>query len=118
VTSLAAEPALAEVMQDLGRRARAAARTLGLAPAETRARALRAMAAAIRAQEAAILAANDRDMAAATDKGLSGAMLDRLKLDAGRIAAMAKGLEDIAALPDPVGAVVAEWERPNGLRIA
>src|SRR5690606_29790722 len=51
-------------------------------------------------------------------KGLSGAMLDRLKLDGKRIAAMAAGLEDIAAQPDPVGAVIAEWERPNGLRIA
>ncbi len=63
------------------------------------------------------MAANAKDMAAGRQKGLSPAMLDRLALNDGRIEAMAKGLEEVAALPDPVGAVMAEWDRPNGLRI-
>jgi glutamate-5-semialdehyde dehydrogenase len=64
-----------------------------------------------------ILAANAHDMKAGEAAGLSGAMLDRLKLDTARIEAMARGVEQIASLPDPVGTVIAEWERPNGLRI-
>jgi glutamate-5-semialdehyde dehydrogenase len=64
-----------------------------------------------------ILAANAHDMKAGEAAGLSGAMLDRLRLDTARIEAMARGLEQIATLPDPVGSVMAEWERPNGLRI-
>lgn len=109
---------LAGQMTQLGKSAKAAARTLGLATADSKTQALRQMAVAIRANKDGILAANDQDMAAATEKGLTGAMLDRLKLDDVRVEAMAKGLEDIAALADPVGAVTAEWTRPNGLRIS
>ncbi|MBM3568335.1 MAG: glutamate-5-semialdehyde dehydrogenase, partial [Alphaproteobacteria bacterium] len=79
-------------------------------------RALTAAAAAIRRREPEILAANARDLAAAGD--LTAALRERLMLDPKRVAAMAKGLEEIAALPDPVGRVLAEWTRPNGLRIA
>ena len=114
----AGETALAARMTQLGKAAKAAARQLATAPADAKTRALHAMAQAIRANKAAIQMANDRDMAAATEKGLTGAMLDRLKLSDDRIAAMAQGLDDIAALPDPVGSVIAEWERPNGLKIA
>ena len=106
-----------EVMRALGREARAAARALATAPTEAKNRALQAAAAAIRRNEAAILAANADDMAAAEARNLGPAMLDRLLLDAKRIAAMATGLDEIAALPDPVGSVIAEWTRPNGLRI-
>ena len=77
-----------------------------------------AAAAAIRTDAALIMAANAKDMAAAREKNLSAALLDRLALDEKRIAAMAKGLEEIAALPDPVGTTLAEWTRPNGLRIS
>ncbi len=105
-------------MTALGRAAKQAAHGLGLADAETKAAALRAAAAAIRAQQADILAANARDMAAAGDKGLTPAMLDRLALNEDRVESMAAGLEAIAEAPDPVGRTLAEWERPNGLRIA
>ncbi|KAF0225475.1 MAG: glutamate-5-semialdehyde, partial [Rhodospirillaceae bacterium] len=79
--------------------------------------ALRQAAAALRAAAPAIAAANGQDMAAGAAKGLSAAMLDRLMLDDKRIEAMAKGLEEVATLPDPVGRVLAEWDRPNGLHI-
>ena len=105
-------------MLRLGQGARAAAATLAVAGTETKNRALAAGAAAIRAGAAAILAANARDMEEARGRDLPAALVDRLLLDEGRIEAMAKGLEDVAALPDPVGAVMAEWERPNGLSIA
>ncbi|MDE0392074.1 MAG: glutamate-5-semialdehyde dehydrogenase, partial [Rhodospirillales bacterium] len=85
--------------------------------AETRRRALRAAAAAIRAGEATILEANAADMAAARASGLSGALLDRLALDPDRVEAMAAGVEQVAALEDPLGRLLGEWERPNGLRI-
>ncbi len=104
-------------MAALGAEARAAARALAAASAETRRGALRAAAAALRASEAAILEANARDMAAAREKELSGALLDRLALDPGRVEAMAAGVEQVAALEDPVGRLLGEWERPNGLRI-
>ena len=112
------EDSLESRMAALGRDAKAAAHALGLASAETKAKALRAAAAAIRARQDEILAANAEDMAAARDKGLSGALLDRLELNPARVEAMAGGLEAIAEAPDPVGRVLAEWERPNGLRIA
>ena len=105
-------------MAALGRAAKDAAHTLGLADAETKAAALRAAAAEIRSQSPTILSANERDMAAAADKGLSPAMLDRLKLNEERIEAMAAGLESIAEAPDPIGKTLAEWDRPNGLKIA
>ena len=104
-------------MAALGAEARAAARVLAASSAEARRRALEAAAAAIRSDEAAILEANARDMAAAEASGLSGALLDRLALDPGRVEAMAAGVEQVATLDDPLGRLLGEWERPNGLRI-
>ncbi|EME70666.1 gamma-glutamyl phosphate reductase [Paramagnetospirillum caucaseum] len=106
------------LMTDLGRRARAAARALALVPSEQKDKALRAAAQAIRIDAGLILAANARDMEAGEAKGLTKAMLDRLMLDPARVEAMAKGLEDIARLPDPVGRSLAEWTRPNGMHIS
>nr|WP_299361926.1 glutamate-5-semialdehyde dehydrogenase [uncultured Paracoccus sp.] len=101
----------------LGRAARAAAAELACAPAEVKAQALLAAASALTAAEDRILQANARDLAFARDKGLSPALIDRLRLDPPRIAAMAEGLRAVAAQPDPVGRVLAEWDRPNGLHI-
>ena len=108
---------LAAMMARLGRDARKAAHTLSLASTETKNHALRAAAAAIRANAEKIRAANAQDFSGAEARGVAGAFLDRLDLDAGRIEAMAKGIEAIAALPDPVGRVLARFERPNGLVI-
>jgi glutamate-5-semialdehyde dehydrogenase len=109
---------LAATMQALGRDAVAAAAVLALADTATKNRALAGMAAALRARRAELLAANDRDMEAARAKALSAAMLDRLALDESRVAAMARGVEDIIALADPVGTTLAQWTRPNGLDIS
>ena len=106
------------VMEELGRGAKNAAQILSLAPSDSKNEALRQAATAIRSRAAEILSANDQDMTAAAEKGLNAAMLDRLKLDEGRIEAMAKGLEDIADLKDPIGDIIAEWDRPNGLDIS
>jgi glutamate-5-semialdehyde dehydrogenase len=108
---------LAATMNHLGQQARAAARELARATPEQKVRALAAAAAAIRSRRDGILAANARDRSAAEARQLSGSMLDRLLLDPKRVEAMAKGIEEVAALPDPVGDVIAEWTRPNGLRI-
>ncbi len=105
-------------MTRLGEDARAALQQLAVVETESKNNALRAAAAALRADSDKLLAANARDMDAAEAKGISGALRDRLLLDPERIEAMAAGLEDIAALPDPVGAVMARWTRPNGLDIA
>ncbi len=105
------------VMATLGRAARRAAHAMSLAAPETKNRALLVAAERLMARSGEILAANQRDMAEAVSRGTSGAFLDRLKLDDGRIAAMAKGLGEIAALPDPVGRILATFERPNGLVI-
>ncbi|GAB4233755.1 MAG: glutamate-5-semialdehyde dehydrogenase [Methyloligellaceae bacterium] len=105
------------MMKELGRRAREGARALAQAETARKNAALTEMAAAIRAQEAAILAANAKDVAEAQQRGRPAAFIDRLTLTPERIAAMAKGLEDIAGLDDPVGGVMAQWERPNGLQI-
>ncbi len=113
--SVAPATDIAGAMRAVGEAARAAARVLARARTEPKNRALEAAAAAIRADAATILKANATDMAQATARGTAGAMLDRLKLDAKRVEAMAQGLEDIAALPDPVGSATAEWTRPNGL---
>jgi glutamate-5-semialdehyde dehydrogenase len=110
-------PPVAELMQGIGRAARAAARVLALAPTEQKNRALRAAAAALRAQRIKILAANDSDMRAAADLETSGALLDRLRLDDNRVDAMARGLADIESLADPIGKVLAQWSRPNGMLI-
>ena len=100
-------------LAELGTSARAAAAVLARTPTDVKRAAVRGAAAAVRAAAGAILAANADDMAAAT--GLSPALRDRLFLDAGRIEAMAAGLDAVAALPDPVGAVIAAWDVPNGL---
>src|SRR6187200_241186 len=105
------------LMADLGRRARVAARRVALASAEEKNAALRAMAVRIRADERAILAANAEDLADARDKGQSGAFIDRLVLNPERLEAIAEAVESIADLPDPVGRVLARFERPNGLKI-
>ena len=109
---------LAGIMMAMGVSARAASAEVAKAGPEKRTAALKAMAARIRAAAPALMEANKEDMAAATVKGISGAMLDRLELNASRIEAMAKGIEDVAALPDPVGSVMATWTRPNGLEIS
>jgi glutamate-5-semialdehyde dehydrogenase len=108
---------LAEVMQETGRKAREAARGLALAPADAKNGALVTMAAMLRNFAHAILEANVMDVEAAKAAGRPGAFVDRLTLNPSRVDAMARGLEEIAALSDPVGAVMAEWTRPNGLRI-
>ena len=114
--TLAPAPDLAREMRALGARARAAAALLARALATRKTDALRGAAAALRADRAALLAANARDIAAASD--LSPAMHDRLRLDGPRVEAMARGLEEVAALPDPIGTELACWTRPNGLDIA
>lgn len=108
---------IAALMADMGTRAKAASAPLAIASTEQKNRALAAMAEAIVTHRDAILAANALDMQAARAAGISGAFLDRLQLDPDRIKAMADGIADIAALDDPVGSVIAAWQRPNGLQI-
>jgi glutamate-5-semialdehyde dehydrogenase len=109
--------ALHETMLETGRKAREAARGLALASADARNGALVTMAAMLRNFAGPILEANAVDVAAATAAGRPGAFIDRLTLNPSRVEAMAVGLEEIAGLADPVGSVIAEWTRPNGLRI-
>ncbi|HVI87525.1 MAG TPA: glutamate-5-semialdehyde dehydrogenase [Dongiaceae bacterium] len=109
---------LAAQMKKLGQAAKEAAAKLALADRATKDRALKAMAAALRADRAKIIAANAEDMADGKQHGLTVALLDRLMLDEKRVEAMARGLEEIAELPDPVGRELAAWDRPNGLKIA
>ena len=104
-------------MDTMGAAARLAAGELASADGATRDRALQAAAAAIVERSAEILAANDKDMEAARSRDLSPAMLDRLVLDAARIESIATGLVAISQLPDPLGKVLADWDRPNGLNI-
>ena len=111
------EPGLYEQMMGLGRAAQEAAAVLARAPGDVRNAVLRGAASEIREFSAAILAANERDCEDGKRLGLSAAMIDRLALDDSRIEAMAQGVESIAELDDPVGQVIAEWDRPNGLRI-
>ncbi len=106
-----------EMMDELGRKARAAARQLAMSSGDARDAALRAAADELRMRRSEIIAANEIDMHAARERGLSAAMLDRLMLDEPRVEGMAAGLEAIAGLPDPLGRVMAEWQRPNGLQI-
>jgi glutamate-5-semialdehyde dehydrogenase len=108
---------IAETMDDIGRTARRAAATLAMTDGEQRNAALKASADAIRRAAADIIEANSLDMDAAKSRGLSAAMLDRLMLDAERIEGMAAGMESITELQEPVGRVLAEWDRPNGLKI-
>jgi glutamate-5-semialdehyde dehydrogenase len=108
---------LEATMREIGREARQAAHALALAPASRKNRALAAMAKAIRRARPTILAANAEDVAEAKAAGATTAFLERLMLDARRIEAMAAGLDVIRKLKDPVGAVMASWRRPNGMRI-
>jgi glutamate-5-semialdehyde dehydrogenase len=115
--SAASTREVARMMTELGRRARVAARDLGLAREGEKNAALRGMAAAIRAAAPAILAANADDVAEAKSRGQTGSFIDRLMLDGGRVEAIAAAVESIADLPDPVGRRLATFERPNGLVI-
>ncbi len=110
-------PDIATMMDALGRNAREAALELALSPGSKRDQALQAAANSIRDSRDSILAANQADMSAAEERGMSTAMLDRLALNPERLESMATGLEDVIQLPDPVGRILEEWERPNGLHI-
>jgi glutamate-5-semialdehyde dehydrogenase len=109
---------VAVTMQAMGLAARSAARGLALASTAAKNEVLTHAAAVLRARTGDILSANARDLEAARARGITGAFLERLTLNPKRIEAIAKGLEEIAALPDPVGAKIAEWTRPNGLQIS
>jgi glutamate-5-semialdehyde dehydrogenase len=108
---------LLQRVTEIARTAKKASRALALAPTAVRDAALRAAAQALRADEAAILEANAKDLAAAKAKGLTDAMTDRLRLDHARLEDVAIACEAVAKLPDPVGEVTEDWTRPNGLRI-
>ena len=108
---------LLQRVTEIARTAKKASRALALAPTAVRDAALRAAAQALRADEAAILEANAKDLAAAQAKGLTDAMTDRLRLDHARLEDIAVACEAVAKLPDPVGEVTEDWTRPNGLRI-
>ena len=108
---------LADSLAALGRSAREAARAVALASTDAKNEALRVAAREIRSRSAAILAANALDVADAKARGTAGSFIDRLTLDPARVEAIARGVEEIAELPDPVGRVLARFERPNGLLI-
>lgn len=110
-------PTLEASIHEMGRQARGAARELAKLGAGDKNAILIDMAASLRRHAAAILEANAADLAAGAAKGLTPAMLDRLRLDSDRLEAMAAGIEQVAALPDPVGEVMDAWQRPNGIRI-
>jgi glutamate-5-semialdehyde dehydrogenase len=115
-TDLAKDAGLEAEMLEVGKRARAASATLAMTPTAAKDKALRAAAQAIRDNTATILKANTADVADARAKGQRASLVDRLVLTPERLEDVAAGLEAIAALPDPVGTVLAEWTRPNGLR--
>ena len=108
----------AAIVAELGRRAKSAAAALRNATTASKNKALSDAARLIRAESATILKANALDIEAAKKAGMNEAMQDRLLLDPARVEGMAKGLDDIVALPDPVGALVEQWQRPNGLSIS
>jgi glutamate-5-semialdehyde dehydrogenase len=108
---------IGELMEGLGKAAVQAASVLALAGTEKKDTALSVAAGTVRARLDEILAANERDMAAARASKLSGALLDRLKLDEKRVEGIARSIEDVLGLPDPIGTLAAEWNRPNGLHI-
>ena len=110
-------PSVDELMRRIGRLARAAAQVLAHETSQRKNRALRAAAAKIRIHQPKILAANDADVQEGISRGLAAPLLDRLRLDASRVEAIARGLEDIERLPDPIGTVQKQWTRPNGLMI-
>jgi len=107
---------IAAMMQTIGENAKEAATALAVASTEAKNSTLREMAASLRNRKPEIMAENDKDMAAGAEKGLTTAMLDRLKLDEDRIEGVAAGLEAIAGLIDPVGSIESAWDRPNGLQ--
>ena len=106
------------LMDEMGTRAKAAAATLAFAPSEAKAKALNAAADTVWKRRAEIIAANAKDLEYGRDKGLSDAMMDRLLLDEARVKSIADGLRAVAGQDDPVGAVIAEWDRPSGLHIS
>lgn len=108
---------LAGQIEELGRKARRAARALALCSSEAKNAALMAMADAVEAAESAIIAANAKDLEAAPGYGLNAAAVDRLRLDSERITAMAQGIRQVANLPDPCGEIIRAWTRPNGMKI-
>jgi glutamate-5-semialdehyde dehydrogenase len=116
-TETAMPESIPQLMDELGRQVRDASHVLAMSSGDARNSALQAASAELRSRHAEILDANAKDMHDARERGLSAAMLDRLMLDESRIEAMAAGLETIAGLPDPLGRVLAEWQRPNGLMI-
>ena len=107
-----------ELLTNLAKEARAAGRQLSSTPTEVKNQALNKAAELIRANENALLEANAIDVEKAKAAGVKGSFLDRLELTPARIEGMAKGLEQVAQLPDPVGRKLAEWDRPNGIKIA
>ena len=111
------QPDIRESIRQLALAGRDAARALHTATTEQKNAALHAIADALLAQQDPILAENAADLQAARERGTSGALLDRLALDPKRITAMAQGVREVAALPDPVGTTISEWTRPNGLHI-
>jgi glutamate-5-semialdehyde dehydrogenase len=112
-----ADPALSAAMRGLAESARQASRLLSRAPSAAKDRALREGARAILARQPAILAANREDLQAARAAGQNAAYLDRLALDGQRLAGIARAIEEVAALPDPIGEVTDSWRRPNGLSV-
>ena len=106
-----------EEIYEMGRKARSAALALALLSEEKKNEILKAMACGIRDAAGKILEANALDLAAGEERGLTPAMLDRLRLDEARLEAVAAGVEKVATLPDPVGEILGEWQRPNGIRI-
>ena len=109
---------IATLIATIGKQAKASARIVAKAPSEQKDKALEVASAELLKATDDILTANALDMQAGEAKGLSAAMLDRLKLTPERIAAIAKGLDDIRGLHDPVGEAISEWDRPNGLEIS
>jgi glutamate-5-semialdehyde dehydrogenase len=109
---------LTDVLEQIGRQAVAASRELAQATTAQKNEALLAITRRIQQQTSAILAANEADVRAGAESGLSSAMLDRARLDPGRIRSIADSVRDVVQLPDPIGAVLSEWTRPNGLKIS
>jgi glutamate-5-semialdehyde dehydrogenase len=110
-------PGIEQIMLELGQRARVASRRLALAPTRQKDAALAAIAKAIRIRGQAILAANAEDVAEAERDGVAASFIDRLTLTPERVEAMAAGVEVVRDLADPVGSIITEWDRPNGLHI-
>jgi glutamate-5-semialdehyde dehydrogenase len=115
--TVAQSPDIDVLMNDIGRKAKAAARPLGFASTDAKNKALNAMADAILAEKAHILAENARDLKDVEGTDMLASFVDRLTLNDKRVTEMAEGIRAIAALPDPVGEVIAAWDRPNGLKI-